>query len=129
MLRQVNPAARDDRDLVPEPFFHQLLVDYLQRCRDVLWLLGVVLSMIISVQVKSMYSFTCEFARNCSRLLSERQSSDNYRGWKSTREFIENIRPVSIILDNSCRSLNKVLNALLVNNRDEICWAEIERRS
>src|SRR5713226_3746101 len=69
MLRQRYPTARDDRDLVSQSLFHQLLVDLFQRGGDVLRLFGVVLTMIISVQVEPVHSLSCQLARHHSSLL------------------------------------------------------------
>src|SRR5437773_791436 len=47
MLRQSYPTTRDNRNLIPQSFLHELLVDLFQRGRDVLRILGVILTMIV----------------------------------------------------------------------------------
>src|SRR5207249_12273225 len=64
VLREGYPTTRDNRHLVPESLFHELLVDLFQRGRDVLRILRVILTMIISVQVQSVHSLSCQLARN-----------------------------------------------------------------
>src|SRR5712691_12695804 len=80
--------------------------------------LRVILAMIVSIQVEPVHSLSCQLARNHSRVLPERYSRDNDRGWKQARQLLEQVRVLSIILDNSWFLLYRFMEAVLVNNRN-----------
>src|SRR5438094_9416289 len=81
-------------------------------------ILGVILTMIISIQVEPVHSLPCQFARNRSSVLPNRHSRDNNRGRKSARQLLEQIRSFSIILYDSRVLLYRFMEAVLVNNRN-----------
>src|SRR2546425_9907259 len=80
--------------------------------------LGVILTMIVSVQVEPVHSLSCQLARNHSSVLPERYSCYNNRGWKTARQRLEQIRSFSLILDHSRFLLYRFIEAVLVNNRN-----------
>src|SRR5947199_5565567 len=82
-------------------------------------ILGVILTMIISIQVEPVHSLPCQFARNRSSVLPKRHSRDNNRVRKSARQLLEQIRSFSIILYNSRFLLYRFMEAVLVNNRNQ----------
>src|SRR2546425_13046205 len=90
--------------------------------------LRVILAMIISIQVQPVHSLSCQFARNRSSVLPERHSRENDRGWKPTRQLLEQIRSLSIILDDSRFLLYRFMEAVLVNNRNHPLPARITPR-
>src|SRR2546425_5804831 len=90
--------------------------------------LRVILTMIISIQVQSVHSLSCQLARNHSNVLPERYSRDNDRGWKTARQLLEQIRSFSIILDHSRLPLYCFMEAVLVNNRNHSLPARIPPR-
>src|SRR2546426_10534782 len=118
MLRQGYPATRDDSDLVPQSFLHELLVDLFQRSRDMPGFLRVIMTVIISIQVQSVHSLSCQLARKRSSVLPKRYSRDNNRGSKPARQLLEQIRSFSIILYSSRFLLYRLMEAVLVNNRN-----------
>src|SRR5713101_4225410 len=72
--------------------------------------------MIVNIEVQSVHSLSCQPALNHSSILPKRQSCDNYRGWKTARQPLEQIRSFSVILDDCRFLLYRLKETDLVNN-------------